>query len=166
MSILVIHGADFSTNKIPTATIETGWFLTNYTDYSSYATRLANLANGGWGLSSADMSPIQGKYINTIKFKVSAAGDFPVLKGSTYGGVSIVRELSLSAGDVGNVVTLTFDRIYVGISDIIAFGKPNGGGFYFGNLSGKSFYSKVPTSPTNNVALIFPIDIGYFEETQ
>lgn len=160
MSTLVINGADFYANRIP-ITVKEGWLLTNYTDNATLATRAANVANGGWGLSDQDLLAIRGNYINTIRFKVSAAGDFPILMGASYSAAAIVRNLSLSVEDVGNVVTLTFDRIFVSADDIIAFGKPNGGGFYFGDKSGSSFYSKVPSSPSQNGSLIFPIDVGY-----
>lgn len=158
---IIVKGADFSTNAI--YHVEVGeWYVTNYDDFASAATRTANLANGGWAFSTEN-DLLSGKIVNRIKFKASAAGDFPILIGETYGTMSIVRQITIESSEVGSVVEKTFEPVSVAGGQKFGFGVPNSGGFYYATATGRSFWSKVPSAPSgNNKNVVLPINVGYF----
>lgn len=159
---IIVKGADFSENAIYQDEQQAdGWLVTNYTSFASAATNRANVANGGWAFID-EMSNLRGKKINKIRFKASASGDFPILVGTSYNNLSIVRTISVSSSEVGTVVEKTFNELLVANNQLIGVGKANGAGFYYAQDSGHSFYSKIPYNPTLASGYVLGIDIGYF----
>lgn len=160
---LIIKGADFSQNGIYSQV--SLWYITGYDDNKSNLSSTANTANGGWAFGDTDQNKVRGKVINQIKFKVSAAGDFPIMKGSARNSMTEAASITIEQAEIGTVVTKTFTPVTVGESEYIAVGKPNGAGMYFTSSSSATpsgFYTKVPSSPTSTTGNL-GVNVGFID---
>jgi hypothetical protein len=120
--------------------------------------------NGGWAFSDSDSSLVQGKVVNTIRFKASAAGFFPILTGNSRATMKPVACVVVNDDEVDTVVTKSFEDVLVGATSLFGIGQADACGFYFAkNIPGKVFWSKIPSNQESNAQnCSLCIDVGYF----
>ena len=159
---LIIKGADFSQNAIE---ISTTWYVDRYTDYT--LSRTANINNGGWALSDDDNATLQGKTVNTLKFKPVSSGTFKLFVASTKNATSVTEKatITINSSEAGTEVIKEFTPFQIGAGEYLVFGEANDAvGFYFGDSTGLSFYSRIPGNVTRWVKsdnLVLGIAVGY-----
>lgn len=154
---LIIKGADFSQN-----TISITWYVDRYTDYT--LSKSANVVNGGWALSDSDAATLQGKTVNIIKFKPVSSGTFKLFVAHAKNATSVTEKatITISSSEAGTEVTKEFTPFQIGEGEYLVFGEANDAvGFYFGNSTGLSFYSRVPSDWTKSNDYALGIAVGY-----
>lgn len=118
---LIIKGADFSTNRIPS---QLTWFVDEY----DQAVALGRSFDGVSSVSAAGLAPnfdFGGKIINIMKLKIASAGTLSIMIGNSHTDANAQRvaELQFTSEDVGKVVTKQFEPISIPTGKFLWIGK-------------------------------------------
>lgn len=118
---LIIKGADFSTNRIPS---QLTWFV----DEFDQAVAQGRSLTATTVYSAAGFAPnydFGGKIINVMKLKIAAAGTLSIMIGNSRKDTNAQRvaELQFTSEDVGQVVTKQFEPISIPAGKYLWIGK-------------------------------------------